>query len=237
MGLLLTSVALGVAAPARSARALEATGAQVATPRPRYIVLPPGAQPLDPRRPGDWFLQRPECGTMKYFGEGFGAGIREMAFALYGVFDTLLPDVGVVFSHGRSAAPTLSWAFAVPFGPTLERRVRRFHCSPDDVRERKAFQLTPELGITFSDPLSGWLRVGYAVLLQPKRVPVGVGLGLGPTFEWRSGRLETWLSPELTLRFGRCCDPGYAAFTVRYERSLRLATEPRVLLKFGFTYF
>jgi hypothetical protein len=174
---------------------------------------------------------------MKYFGEGMGVGMREMAFAFYGLLDAALPDIGFVTPRSRTAAPMLSWAFAVPFGPILERRVRRYHCSADDVRERRAFHLTPELGVTFSDPMAGWLRVGHSVLLQPRGFPIGVGIGLGPTFEWHSERLETWLSPELSLRIGQCCDPGYVTLTLRYERSLRLAAEPRVLVKLGFSYF
>jgi len=173
---------------------------------------------------------------MKYFGEGMAEGMGEVARAELLIADILVPDVG--FQHGRRAgnAAALSWPLAVSFGPPTATVVHRHHCAEDTVDELRPHRLALEPGLSFTGPTTFWLRLGYAYVFHPERARFGLGLGAGTTLSRRDGETSAAAGPELSLRFGRCCRPGYLALTVRYDLALTDGADRTLTIKLGLSF-
>src|SRR6185295_18172764 len=81
---------------------------------------------LSPPNPyGPAGARDPECGTMKYFGEGLRAGFDGLFDAVDLGLDVVVPDVGWRRAAGGSGL-VLSWPLAASFGPATARSVRRY---------------------------------------------------------------------------------------------------------------
>ena len=181
----------------------------------------------------------PECGTMKYFGEGMAAAGEALRNGLYAMWAALLPDLGV--QHDRSAfAWALSWSVTFPFGPESGPLLRRrWHCAPDSYDPRlRPNRFNIDVGFAFTEPTTYFARPGYAWAWHEQGSRLGFAAGLGSTLSWRSdAALRPSLSPELALRYGECCSPGYWILTFRYDRYFAGESRDAVLLKFGFDYW
>jgi hypothetical protein len=190
--------------------------------------------PLDGRAR---FAADPECGTMKYFGEGMAAGMAALYSAAFRGLDLLVPDIGTVYTKRNALAPALSWPVIIPFGPVSAREITRHHCADDDVVEFQSMRLVPEFGVSFGNETSPWLRLGYGTVLQARGSKFGLLAGIGPTFALRDAHLATLLSPELGLHFGTCCRPLFLTLLARYEHMLFGEAPASILFKLGFSYW
>jgi hypothetical protein len=187
----------------------------------------------------DTFDTDPECGTMKYFGEGMLAGMMALQEGLFAVYSAVLPDLGAAYD-GSEFAFALSWSFVLPFGPETGPLVRvRWHCAPDEYAHRlRPNRLHLEAGFVFATPTTYFARPGYSWVWHAKGASFGAGLGLGSTLAWSDAAgFRPSLSPELGLRYGECCDPGYWVLTLRYDRYFAGEHRNTALVKLGFDYW
>ena len=173
---------------------------------------------------------------MKHFGEGMAAGMASVWMAELLLADILIPDVG--FQHGRRTgnAAVLSWPLAVSFGPPTATEIRRYHCAEDTVDELRPHRLAFEPGLSFTGPTTFWGRLGYAYVFHPEKARFGLGLGAGATLSRHAGETSAAAGPELSLRFGRCCRPGYLALTARYDLALTDGADRTLTIKLGLSF-
>jgi hypothetical protein len=181
----------------------------------------------------------PECGTMKYFGEGMAAWGDALREALYRISDIALPDLGLQYEPTRFAF-ALTWAWSVPFGPEQGPLVRHpRHCAADRYEMRlRPSRVELEAGVFFTEPATYLLRLGYGYVWQAHGSRLGLGTGFGSTLSWREGvGFRPSLSPELVVRHGQCCGPGYLTLSLRYDRYFAGEVRDSLLVKFGFMYY
>jgi hypothetical protein len=82
-------------------------------------------------------------------------------------------------------------------------------------------------------------RLGYRFLYHPSDWVVGVGGGVGHTFDI-AGKGEPQrisLSPEAVMQFGHCCDASYFTFAVRYDRYFAGTSLNVIGGTLGYTFF
>ena len=95
-----------------------------------------------------------------------------------------------------------------------------------------------DLGFVFARSTTYFGRPGYSWVWHRKGSSFGLAPGLGSTLSWSdSAGFRPSLSPELGLRYGECCDPGYWILTLRYDRYFAGEGRDAVLLKLGFDYW
>jgi hypothetical protein len=183
--------------------------------------------------------ERPECGTMKYFGEGISAGLDDLFLKAERVFDLIVPDVGAERTWPAGGALVLSWPLTVSFGEPTATMVRRYHCAEDVVYAMQPHRLTLEPGVSLeldTPPSTYWVRPAYGYVWHEAESRWGYGVGLGPTVRLRASKVTTAASPEVSLRYGYCCRPMYLVLALRYEVALASNLEQTVLFKVGFSY-
>src|SRR5262249_12811791 len=161
----------------------------------------------------DWSKQQPAT-PYKYpqdnevLGSPWGDVLTSIGEQWELVVATVVPHVGAQL-RADSPAALISWPLTVPLGPpyTCSRKQGTF-----TVRDHRAHRAMLEPGITSSNRGTGFfIRPGYRFIYQPSDWVVGPGGGLGTTIELSGNRepSRASLGPELVVRFGRCCDPGY----------------------------
>jgi hypothetical protein len=173
---------------------------------------------------------------MMYFGEGMAEGMARLFERELLIADLLVPDVG--FQHGRRIgnAVALSWPLALSFGRPTSTVVHRYHCAEDAVEELRPHRVALEPGLSFTGPTTFWLRLGYAYVVHPASARFGLGLGAGITLSGRDGETSAAAGPELSLRYGHCCWPGYLALTVRYDLALTDSADRTLTVKVGLSF-
>jgi hypothetical protein len=163
-----------------------------------------------------------------------GKGLGKVPLDLW--LATFIPHVGVTL---RSEAPAfvLAWPWSFPVGPTFTCSK---HASALTVSNHHPFRLMLEPGMMYGDRLFVfYARPGARVVWQPPDWVVGLGGGFGSTIDIvsRQEGFRASLSPEVVLRLGKCCDPGY--FTLAGRLDVYLAGQSRVqpMVHLGFSYF
>lgn len=149
---------------------------------------------------------------------------------------TLVPHVGAQL-RGREPAATVSWPWSLPFGWPMActRTQGSFH-----VGEHRPHRLVLEPGFATGNLGTGFFtRVGYRFLYHQSDWVVGIGGGVGGTFEIEGNSEPTraGVSPELLVHFGGCCEPGYFLLAVRYDRFFDGVERDIVSGNLGFSYF
>jgi hypothetical protein len=192
---------------------------------------------LEPQGPERGHLPDPECGTMRYFGDALAAGMEARFDAIYAVADALLPDLSASNDTQLGWGPVLSWPWIVPLGPEQGREVRRGRCADVVIPGLQAHRIVPELGVSFASQTRGWLRLGYNFVWQPKAARFGLVFGASPTLTFGGARAVGSLGPELGLRYGVCCSPGYSTLVARYDEHLLGGSGRTFLLKLGLAYW
>jgi hypothetical protein len=176
---------------------------------------------------------------MKYFGEGMAAGMKAVSEGILAVSSALLPDLGAQYD-GSEFGFALSWSFTLPFGPETGPLVGvRWHCAPDEYAHRlRPNRFNVDLGFVFTESTTYFARPGYGWVWHEKDALLGFGLGLGSTLSWSDAAgFRPSLSPEIGLRVGACCDPGYWLLTLRYDRYFAGERRNTALLKLGLEYW
>jgi hypothetical protein len=162
--------------------------------------------------------------------KGFGRVPVELWLA------TFLPHFGVV---ARSDAPAfvVAWPWSFPVGPA-------FTCSKHQgalfVSTHAPFRVVLEPGMIYGDRLFVFhLRHGARFIHQQSDWVVGVGGGIGSTIDLvsRQEGVRASISPEVVLRLGKCCDPGYFMLAGRVDVFFTGATLVQPMVHLGFTYF
>ena len=160
---------------------------------------------------------------------GFGSTVGLVAA-------TVIPHVGAQLRKDEPAA-FVAWPWQLPIGaPSTCERTRGSFA----VKVHRTHRLMLEPGFVSSNRgLGVFTRPGYRFLLHPSDWVVGVGGGLGSTFEIAGNRepFRFSVSPEVLAHFGHCCEPGYFTLSFRYDHFF--GGEIRDVLggSLGFTYF
>jgi hypothetical protein len=167
---------------------------------------------------------------MMYFGEGFG----RMAEALVAWVAVLVPHPGMRWQpDGPAPRATLSWPWSLPFGPV--GAISQRHCS-EDLHYPNRIVLEP--GLTLTSSVGLFVRAGYRFLWQRAESRVGLGAGLGGIALLRGpGTPTAGFSPELLVRYGRCCRPAYLLLSVRYDIFPAGAGPNAVAASLGLTFW
>lgn len=128
---------------------------------------------------------------------------------------TLIPHLNVALRDAKPV-PGLSWVWSFPFGKPMScsRKSGTFF-----VDNTYPFRALLEPGLLIDDrTVSLFLRPGARFVYQGATSPIGFGGGIGTMLEL-TGRepFRASVSPELLVRIGRCCEPGYVMLTARKE--------------------
>ena len=174
---------------------------------------------------------------MRYFGEALAVGMAARFDAIYFVADALFPDLGVGYDTHLGWGPVLAWPWVIPFGPERGRVVQREHCGERITPGLQAHRLVPEVGVSFESQVRGWLRLGYTFVWHPEASKIGLVLGAGSTLTFGGAPAVGSLGPELGLRYGACCSPGYSTLVLRYDEHLLNGNGRAFLLKVGLAYW
>jgi hypothetical protein len=106
------------------------------------------------------------------------------------------------------------------------------------VKQHRGVRLLVEPGFVVGEKsVAVFVRPGARFLYHPSSWFVGIGGGLGSMFEL-TGRepARASLSPELLIRLGGCCEPGYV--TLAFRREIFFAGKTQLwFANVGFTYF
>jgi len=152
------------------------------------------------------------------------------------VLATIIPHFGAQLRADTPAA-LITWPLQIPLGPayTCSRKQGLF-----TVRDHRAHRAMLEPGIVSSNRGVGvFVRPGYRFIYQPSDWVVGAGGGLGTTIEVAGNRepFRASLGPELVIRFGHCCDPGYFTLAFRYDHYFAGEVKDIIAGSLGFVYF
>ncbi len=137
---------------------------------------------------------------------------------------TIPPAVGLRFG-GDNSRVTLALPWSIQFGPLVQR---------DSGEGLRPYRALLEPGLVFPSgnvPTSYFLRMGLRRMANITGI-LGFGLGLGYT-QSLSKSLTSALSQEVLITFGRCCSPGFAMLSVRYEYSFSAQGEVWTSLGFA----
>ena len=152
------------------------------------------------------------------------------------VIATFAPHLGAQY-RAENPALVLSFPWQFPIGPaaTCSRKQGTFR-----VHKYKNHRALLEPGITNGKLGTGFfVRPGDRVLYQPSEWVVGIGGGLGHTFDV-AGAKEKFrysVSPEAVIQFGHCCDSGYFVLAVRYDHYFSGNATEIFGGTLGFTFF
>ncbi|HEY8078108.1 MAG TPA: hypothetical protein VIF62_28470, partial [Labilithrix sp.] len=149
---------------------------------------------------------------------------------------TIIPSFGAQLRADTPAA-IITWPLQVPLGPA-------YTCSREKgtfvVREHQNHRALVEPGIVSSNRgVGAFVRPGYRFIYQPSDWVVGPGGGLGTTIEITGNRepFRASLGPEIVLRFGHCCEPGYFILAFRYDHYFAGDVRDIIAGSLGFVYF
>ncbi len=152
----------------------------------------------------DTLLGAPWGGLFKWMGES-----KALLAA------TFIPSVGAQI---RSGVPGIVLAF--PWSFPIAKAMACSRVNGFLVHKHKAARFMLEPGITSSTggPAT-YVRPGFRFLYQRAAWVVGFGLGVGSVIEIAGNKepMRLSASPEVALRFGRCCEPGYFTLIFRKE--------------------
>lgn len=82
--------------------------------------------------------------------------------------------------------------------------------------ELKSHRIVLEPGLVLGNPPVIFVRPAYRFLWHPATSGIGIGAGVGSTWELTGGLgVRGSASPEVVLQLGRCCGPGYALLSLR----------------------
>lgn len=149
---------------------------------------------------------------------------------------TLTPHLGAQY-RAENPALVLAFPWQFPIGPagTCSRKQGTFI-----VQKYKNHRALLEPGITTGKQGTGvYVRPGYRFMYHPSEWVVGLGGGLGHTFDV-AGAKEKFrysVSPEAVLQFGHCCDAGYFVLAVRYDHYFSGIATDIFGGTLGFTFF
>lgn len=134
-----------------------------------------------------------------------------------------IPQSGVRWERGDSNTlnVSLSWPLSVPLA---------FGTRAAD--ELPIHRVVIEPGFTFVERTTGFARGGYRAVWHPTGSFVGVGAGIGSTFEiFAPGPARPSLSPEIVVHLGKTGSPGFLMALARYDRFF--AVDPRDTFTFA----
>lgn len=149
---------------------------------------------------------------------------------------TLVPHAGAQL-RGTAPAALVSWPWSLPIGPatSCSRRQGTFA-----LRLHRPHRALLEPGFVAGQRGTGvFVRPGYRYLHHPSEWVVGVGGGLGSTFEIAGNRepFRIGIGPEALLHFGHCCESSYFTLAVRYDRFFTGNVLNLVTGTLGYTFF
>lgn len=163
----------------------------------------------------------------------FFRGIGEAAPVL---LPTFVPHLGATVRSGQPAV-VLAWPWSIPIGPahSCTRKTGTFN-----VASHKMNRIMIEPSLALQDRSVGVsTRIGHRVIIHPTDWVVGVGGGIGSTFEL-AGFGEPFrasLSPEAVFHFGHCCETGYVTLAVRADFFFAGASTAVPQASLGYTFF
>jgi hypothetical protein len=168
------------------------------------------APALPGRMDGPPWARDPECFTMLHFGDS----MSRLADLYIGGIAAVVPNPGLRWqAYGAAPRATLSWPWSIPFGP-----VGATSWGTCDESVHRPSRVVLEPGLTLTSSPGFFLRAGYRFLWQRDGRRVGFGGGLGSTAELRGPDTpRASVSPEVLVRYGRCCWPGYLLLSIRYD--------------------
>jgi hypothetical protein len=129
----------------------------------------------------------------------------------FGALLTVPPVVGYRVGAGKPKY-TLALSWSVQFGPMLRL---------GESRGLRPYRALLEPGLSFSSgsgEVTSFFRWGLRRMWQGGGI-LGAGLGCGITHSL-SNFSNPSISPEALITLGRCCSPGMAIVSIRYEYSL-----------------
>lgn len=148
---------------------------------------------------------------------------------------TLIPSIGAQLRAGTPGT-VVTWPLSFPIMKAMScSRVNGFI-----VHKHKAPRIMLEPGFTTSiNGPATFFRPGFRFVYQRAAWVVGVGAGVGSVLEI-AGNKEKFrgsLSPELVLRFGRCCEPGYFTLVFRKEWFFTGTVRDTYTTSLGYSFF
>jgi hypothetical protein len=168
-------------------------------------------------------------------GSGMADSVANLAL---GGLATLLPSVGLRFGSAPNITRLqLSWPWSLPLGPAMSTSSKAGPCR-DRTFELKPIRLLLEPGLAFTSPTTLFARPGLRFVLHPPGWKTGFGGGVGSTIEFAgTSGLRGSVSPELLLHWGKCCEPGFATFTLRFDRYFAGEDVNAVSAGAGFSFY
>lgn len=199
--------------------------------------LPASAQtPLDDKAFEDAraILGDPYCTTMPGATQGLEGAFERYLLVLWAPVAVLAPHVGV-HADADETALSLRWSVQAPFGPTTSETVRRRRCAVTRFPHQGNRAVLSGALLLTEDPR--WqLRGGYRYIHHAEDALFGFGAGLGGTVDFGEAT-RVGLSPELVLRFGRCCKPFYWTLVARYDAWFEGAARHGLMIDLGVTVY
>ncbi len=131
----------------------------------------------------------------------------------------------------RPFRATLSWPWSLPVGPVTSSA--RHLCRIDEYRSHR---IVLEPGLVLGTPPVLFVRPGYRFLWHPADSLIGIGAGIGSTWELTGGLgVRGSASPEFLLQLGKCCGFGFALLSVRLDYFFAATERTVVTTNLGIT--
>ena len=155
---------------------------------------------------------RPRVRDHEVFGEALGGMFRDKRWSSRS--RRCFPPRLRIQPDGPGPHMTLSWPGRFRSGRPRTSSPRG-HCG-EAYHNRHRLVLEPGIVLNASEAI--FVRAGYRYLWHRAGARVGFGAGIGSTGELRGPDTpRASVSPELLVRFGRCCLSGYLLLSLRYD--------------------